>query len=67
MKRLGLMLGFNFNLPDMLHFRYKVFSLFEYLQCDQFFAHLIAVGLKRHLVLVTSTHYCWSITHLFCL
>ena len=40
MKRLGLMLGFNFNLPDILHFRYKVFSLFEYLQCDQFFAHL---------------------------
>ena len=40
MKRLGLMLGFNFNLLDMLHFRYKVFSLFEYLQCDQFFAHL---------------------------
>ena len=33
-------LGFNFNLPEMLHFQYKVFPLFEYLQCDQFFAHL---------------------------
>ena len=25
---------------------------------------LIVVGLKFHLVLVTSAHYCWSITHL---
>ena len=33
-------LGFNFNLPDMFNFRYRVFSLSEYLQCDQFFAHL---------------------------
>ena len=33
-------LGFNFNLPDMLHFRYRVFSLFEYFQHDQFLAHL---------------------------
>ena len=33
-------LGFNFNLPDMLHFRYRAFSLFEYFQCYQFFAHL---------------------------
>ena len=32
-------LGFCFNLPDMLHFRYQVFSLFKYFQCDQFFAH----------------------------
>ena len=25
----------------MLHFRYQVFSLFKYFQCDQFFAHFL--------------------------
>ena len=49
-------LDFNFNLPDMLHFRYKVFSLFEYLQCDQFFAHLF--NCSRSEVSFSSCNFC---------
>ena len=58
-------LGFNFNLPDMLHFRYRVFSLFEYFQRDQFLAHLF--NCRRSEVSFSSCsicHYYCSITHL---
>ena len=58
-------LGFNFNLPNMLHFRYRVFLYLNIFSVINFLRiYLIVVGLKFHLVLVTSAHYCWSITHL---
>ena len=49
-------LGFNFNLRNMLHFRYRVFSLFEYFQRDQFFAHLF--NCSRSEVSFSSCNFC---------
>ena len=49
-------LGFNFNLPNMLHFRYRVFSLFEYFRRDQFFAHLFTFS--RSEVSFSSCNFC---------
>ena len=48
--------GFNFNLADMLHFQCRAFSLFEYLQCDQFFAHLF--NCSRSEVSFSSCNFC---------
>ena len=41
----------------MLHFRYIVFSLFEYFQCDQFFAHLS--NCSRSEFSCSSCEFCW--------
>ena len=53
-------LGFNFNLPEMLHFQYIVFPLFEYLQCDQFFAHLF--NCSRSEASFSSCNFCSSLS-----